>query len=157
MAKNKWYLIKIKLHGTLLHVILHDFLNPNKYYTLYKKYLKVYLCWANFYSSSSLSSLLALSSSWISCKDLPFVSGRKIYTNTAERTQHPEKTQKAPAMPRIPATFPKNLVIKNPRNQQKDAVAVDAEDFIFAGNNSPITAQGRGPKPEINLCLLLIN
>lgn len=31
--------------------------------------------------------------------------------------------------------------------QQKLAVSVDANDLMFEGNISPITAQGNGPKP----------
>lgn len=53
------------------------------------------------------------------------------------------------SVPRYSLTDEKPFVIMKPSIQQNDAVTADAMAFMFAGNISPITAQGRGPKPKV--------
>lgn len=71
--------------------------------------------------------------------------------NIIPKKQQNENTQKAECVPSPSERFEKNFVIMKVNKKQNELASDEDSAFTFAGNISPTTAHGKGPKPRTKL------
>lgn len=85
---------------------------------------------------------------WICSRVLPLVSGTKMMVKTMLSAQHPENSQKVPALVRRSIRFWKVLVMMKAEPQLVRTQTELANPFTRVGKISDITSQGMGPQPR---------
>ena len=98
-------------------------------------------------SKSVTVGLTPLSSSWISWRDFPLVSGKIKTAKRTASTLHALKIQKAVCVPKRASMLLKNFVIIKARPQHTKTVIPEAFALTSDANISPITDHGSGPHP----------
>lgn len=85
---------------------------------------------------------------WICSRLLPLVSGTKRMVKTMLSAQHPENSQKVPALVRRSIRSWKVLVMMKAEPQLVRTQTELANPFTREGKISDITSQGMGPQPR---------